>query len=159
MKIIKQKRLCPNCLIPGHTKVVCNTKGRCRAGDSKGKHSTGIQYHNASNRQSNQRKNNPPTPKYKLVTTTTIVAHQQPAQTKTVAAALTCEELKIAIAPIYSGKRTEQSNIPFDEGAKRSFITKDFATLLGLKPTRKVSSFSQDLQSHKQIPDCIKSRQ
>ena len=150
LDIVKHRKLCFNCL--GNHKVSqCKSKGRFRrcnrrhhtslctgAGNSvtrNGPNAT-METRNASNETSGSGQ--------QTSTTTTLTTFSSNRSTVFPHTNRVCL-LKTAVATISSTHSETETNILFDEGSQRSFLTRDLSDTLSLQPTRKedicISSF------------------
>ncbi|XP_063416451.1 uncharacterized protein LOC134698089 [Mytilus trossulus] len=124
-RTIKEKQLCFNCL-GSHRIAHCKSKKTCK--NCSKRHHTSICN---LNEQHTQDKAKTETDNCKIV---------KPDSNHTVALATSIRAqvlLKTAISTVSSNENhSSQANILFDEGAQRSFITKDMADKLNLKPVR-----------------------
>ena len=144
--IVCQEKLCFNCL--GHHKVAsCNSKHRCR--NCQRKHHTSLCTHG-------QQDSNPSEQPVPPVNTT-------PSETATMSVNLQSFPaphnhvclLKTAVATVTHGSKHAQTNLLFDEGSQRSFVTKALANALKLQPYCKedinLSSFGAKCQLSHQV--------
>ena len=152
LEITKRDRLCFNCL-GSHKVSQCRSKGRCRRCNRK--HHTSLCAGmenptetrntpneisgNASNGTSGSASNGQTTN-----TTTTLTTLSSNHSATTPYADRVCL-LKTAIATVSSTHNETETNVLFDEGSQRSFLTRDIADMLLLQPTGKedicISSF------------------
>ena len=148
MEIVKQERLCYNCL--GHHKITqCQSKGRCK--QCKGRHHTSLCRGNDSqNSPPANRQEKDPSPT--SVNTTLLqksTTADQPQQGKV------CF-LKTAVATVRAGNHQSQANILLDEGAQRSFISETLASQLKLTAQGKecvaISAFGASEASNQMLP-------
>ena len=148
MEIVKQERLCYNCL--GHHKITqCQSKGCCKQCK---------RWHHTSLCRGNDSQNSPPAnrqekdPNPTSVNTTLLqksTAIDQPQQGKV------CF-LKTAVATVRAGNHQSQANILLDEGAQRSFISETLASQLKLTAQGKecvaISAFGASEASNQMLP-------
>ncbi|XP_063427239.1 uncharacterized protein LOC134710772 [Mytilus trossulus] len=133
--IVKRDNLCLNCLGNHHANE-CKSKRTCRHCDKR-HHSSLCNVSNHGNRetannpdiQNNQSQNQ--STSVSLINTTenkedTHILHSSTKMRTTVL-------LKTDVAPVWSGSICTDTNILFDEGAQRSFLTDDLAKTLNLK--------------------------
>ena len=152
LEIVKHNKLCYNCL--GNHKISqCRSKGCCRQCNHK--HHTSLctgtgnsetrnaqngtsETRNASNGRpgtSNASNGTPGSGQNTNITTTltTLSSNQSTVIPHTDRVCL----LKTAIATMSSTHSEAETNILFDEGLQRSFLTRDLADILSLQSTRK----------------------
>jgi len=146
--IIKQQRLCFNCLAH-HRMSQCSSKNRCRKCGNK--HHTSI----CNNPKQNTSETKPQDPKPPTPGSTASDTALQPTDTgsfttiapRTVPKNTTCL-LKTAIATVVGTDLQMEANILFDEGSQRSFLTEKLAGELALTPckveTINLSSFGAE---------------
>ncbi|XP_071176443.1 uncharacterized protein [Mytilus edulis] len=121
MKIVKEDRLCYNCL-GRHRVVDCKSKYNCKKCDRR--HHTSL-----CNKETTS-----------ISSTSTVQKHNaEESETSVLYSSLNCDRqnvlLKTAIAPLSYKDQTIDAKILFDEGASRSFITRHLAEKLELKTT------------------------
>lgn len=126
MKIIRHNMLCFNCL--GKHKIsLCKSKYRCRHCNRR--HHTSVC--NAKPPVNNSESNTGDTNSSKKADTTTLTTlTTEPLSSPKTAVCL----LKTAVATVTSSDSETKTNILFDEGSQRSFLTQDVANTLSLKP-------------------------
>ena len=131
-ELVTEKNLCFNCL--GKHKVsVCNSRYRCRK--CQRKHHTSLCSEANSKKQETIRPG-PNTESTSLTTEgslSTIVSEPTTSASLHLASSNTCL-LKTAVATISAGGTYVESNILFDEGSQRSFLTKGLAECLQIQP-------------------------
>ena len=154
MAIVKENRLCFNCLAR-HKISQCNSKFRCR--NCGRKHHTSLCT------------GTPPAaaagPQNKSETEQKKEIDTKGENTKTVLTSFTSSQptshlpksclLKTAIAPIIYKQISIESNILFDEGSQRSFISMELAHKLNLQPQARenvsLTSFGAESPSHRSL--------
>jgi len=150
VSFVKENHLCFNCL--AHHKVSqCTSKYRCRKCARKHHTSLCTNTHPAKRTQNNDSseptKNETKNPQ--TDTTASLMTSSNPVQP--VKSCL----LKTAIAPIIFEGTTIDSNILFDEGSQRSFISQDVSQKLGLQPQARenisLTSFGAETPSYRTL--------
>ena len=119
IKIVKEKKLCFNCL-GRHRLTDCKSRHRCRQCNKK--HHTSI-----CNEKNTQE------------TSVKVVVEEESVQSAVSLHSSTIQSrsnvlLKTAVAPVWSESQYMDTNILFDEGAQRSFITEEFASKMNIEP-------------------------
>ncbi|XP_071132834.1 uncharacterized protein [Mytilus edulis] len=144
LAIVKQNHLCFNCLGKHHIKE-CKSKGSCR--NCSKRHHTSLcseVKHTADpDKRSNSDTNNPLNSCNKNETTpstSTIVNLVKDTEIQEDSTILHSSAqfhsnvlLKTAVAPVWSDRHCTDTNILFDEGAQRSFVTESLARKLNLQ--------------------------
>lgn len=132
LDIVKRENLCFNCL--GKHKISqCNSKFRCKRCNHK-HHTSLCKPANGDNSKPDTQSTDTRPPVQSNSTATPVLHGTCPS--KDYSAPKTLSLLKTAIAPISAKGLQIQGNILFDEGSQRSFITKDTANKLNLRPTK-----------------------
>jgi len=121
VQIVKQKKLCFNCLSNSHQVQLCKSHNRCR--NCQRKHQTAIcEQRNTSSFL------NPDASQFQGGATGHTILHYSTQARSNVL-------LKTAVGKVSSDKCIIEANILFDEGAQRSFITEKLANELNVKET------------------------
>ncbi|XP_071177507.1 uncharacterized protein [Mytilus edulis] len=125
MKIVKEDRLCFNCL-GRHRVVDCKSKSNCKKCDRR--HHTSL-CNNDHDKETTS-----------TSSTSTVQKHNaEESDISVLYSSLNCDHpnvlLKTAIAPLSFKEQPIDAKILFDEGATRTFITRHLADKLELKPT------------------------
>ena len=153
IEVIKQQRLCFNCLAH-HRVSQCNSKNRCRKCGSK--HHTSI----CSDKPSNSASNTVSTTENTALQPESLA--QPPANTTSNASLTTLAparnstcKLKTVIATVVGAGSQSEANVLFDEGSQRSFLTEKLVSELALTPHKSehisLSSFGADRPLYKQM--------
>lgn len=123
MKIVKRDRLCFNCL-GRHRVSDCQSRSNCKI--CKKRHHTSLC-------------NNRDTENAERTSSSTLKTKAEKSETSVMYSSSHRDQpnvlLQTAVAPVKFGQRTTDANILFDEGAQRSFILKNLAEKLELKPS------------------------
>lgn len=123
MKIVKRDRLCFNCL-GRHRVSDCQSRSNCKI--CKKRHHTSLC-------------NNKDTENAERTSSSTFKKKAEKSETSVMYSSSHRDQpnvlLQTAVAPVKFGQRTTDANILFDEGAQRSFISKNLAEKLELKPS------------------------
>lgn len=114
--IIKEKKLCFNCFGP-HRIAVCQSKYTCKHCHRKHHSSLCTKNNNTEGKSSTERQEKPDT---------------ETSMMYTASEARSTVLLKTAVSPVVYGNISLDTNILFDEGAQRSFITQELAAKLNV---------------------------
>jgi hypothetical protein len=121
VQIVKQKKLCFNCLSNSHQVALCKSHNRCR--NCQRKHHTAI----CEQRNTHSSLNPDASPFQGSATAHTILHSSTQARSNVL--------LKTAVGKVSSENCIIEANILCDEGAQRSFITEKLANELNVKET------------------------
>ena len=145
LEVIKQKRLCYNCL-GRHRVSQCSSKNRCRKCNSKHHTSICTDANNVPDNNNPNTENTEP-PATNTVTLTTLAPPQLTRNTICL--------LKTAIATVLGTDSQTEANILFDEGSQQSFLTEKLANELAVEPHKfehiSLSSFGADKPLYKRM--------
>ncbi|KAL5009405.1 hypothetical protein ScPMuIL_014986 [Solemya velum] len=168
IEIVKEKNVCFNCF-GTHKIAYCRSKYRCRHCGSKHHSSictSKLTYKLPANMEPNTeiRDNRSKENRYNNRSSrnsesdleeSTAILHSCTKQDKQTPSDVL---LKTATAPVWSGRQCMISNILFDEGAQRSFITSDLAAKLQITPTgttfMQISSFGGAENTVRRLEKC-----
>ncbi|XP_052218332.1 uncharacterized protein LOC127835952 [Dreissena polymorpha] len=121
VQIVKQKKMCFNCLSNSHQVALCKSHNRCRNCQRK--------HHTAICEQRNTRSSlNPDASPFQGSATAHTILHSSTQARSNVL-------LKTAVGKVSSDNCMIEANILFDKGAQRSFITEKLANELNVKET------------------------
>ncbi|XP_065883974.1 uncharacterized protein [Dysidea avara] len=149
IEIIRQQRLCYNCLAH-HRVSQCHSKNRCRKCGNK--HHTSICSDPSKQTTSETSTSSDVAPV--STTATTDTASLTTLAPRQLTKSTTCL-LKTAIVTVVGTSLQTEANVLFDEGSQRSFLTEKLANDLELTPYRfeniSLSSFGANKPLHKQM--------
>ena len=151
IEIIKQQRLCFNCLAH-HRVSQCSSKNRCRK--CGGKHHTSICSDTpskpASSTASPTESTTPQTESAPAPTQPANTTHNGAFTTLAPTKHSTCL-LKTAIATVVGTDSQTEANILFDEGLQHSFLTEKLAHELTLTPCRQENIYLSSFKAQKPL--------
>ena len=158
--IVKEQKLCFNCL-GHHQSSACPSKFCCRMCTEK--HHTSLctegQVKPEIRPPATNQTENPPAANQAENRQGTVVHTTMAPTTYFNIPSNTVTLLKTAIATVCNQSTYYQTNILFDEGAQRSFITKDLATQLQLQPTERefirVSGFGAQTSAARSLESTV----
>ena len=127
LSVVKEKKLCFNCF-GAHRSFECKSRFRCRKCNKK--HHTSLCHENQNASTSKTQKETPVNAVVTADNDVPAAAASLHSSTGSTVQSRSNVLLKTAVAPVW-GIQCIDSNILFDEGAQRSFITEELASKLG----------------------------